>query len=310
MLLAIRLLILVPLALAESPLSLLGRLPLTCPVCRREFQTVVCTQTNTRAGVDRDLFARALGPQPEYYRVSTCPACGYSGYVPDFDPAVTLPPDVRDKILTDPRHALPAGVTPHGDPRELDAADRYALAITCYRWLGRSDESLAWLHLRASWIARDEGSMLPREPRFERVLGHLERWRPTTTLEGNQLDVEMQLVTRAAEALNLGRFNRYQRPYVELAIALILRSHGENPVAQPLLEQLLADERFPESIHAGLTRMLESIRKEREHQIEAAHHFERAIQSRAVTEGNHGPACYLLGELYRRLGRDDEAVTW
>ena len=62
---------------AESSLSILGRADLTCPVCETSFEMIACTRSNTRGGVDRDLYARALGPQPEFYRIAACPQCGY-----------------------------------------------------------------------------------------------------------------------------------------------------------------------------------------------------------------------------------------
>jgi len=297
-------------AAAEEPLSLLGRTDLDCPVCRQRFETVVCTQSNTRGGVDRDLFARALGPQPEFYRISTCPRCGYSGYLGDFDPAVALPPDVREKILTTPRLALPDGFTPERDPRELDARDRYRLAIECYRWRQRSDEALAWLHLRASWIAREEGAVLPPEPRLTRVLAFIERWKPPLPPGGNQVSVEMQLAARTAEAIAAGEFNRYQKPYVELALALILRRHGENRQAAPLLDRLSGHDGFPEAVIAAIGRMRASIDAEKRHQVEAAACFERALLANQISAANRPAACYLLGELSRRLGRDRDAVRW
>ena len=295
---------------SELPLSLLGRHELDCPVCGQRFTTVVCTQSNTRGGVDRDSFARALGPQPVFYRISTCPRCGYSGYPSDFGSDFRLPPDVREKIRGEPGLPLPDGFTPESDPRELDAAERYALAITCYRWRQQSDEALAWLHLRASWIEREKGSAITSDARLKRVMKYIERWRPTMQPTDNQVDVEMQLATRIAEALAVGRFNRYQRPYVELALALILRRHGENRQASPLLDRRAEYEGFSDELRDGVNRMRESIARERRHQQEAADRFEGALLANAITPSNRGPACYLLAELYRRLGRDHEAIRW
>jgi len=301
---------LVALAQQGEPLSVLGRHELACPVCEQVFTTVACVQSNTRGGVDRDLFARALGPQPEFYRISTCPGCGYSGYGDDFEAGTIIPPDVREKVLKAPRLRLPAGFTPQSDPRELDAADRYTLAITCYRWRGKSDEALGWLHLRASWIAREEGSSLPRDSRLQRVMEYIERWRPTMRAGDNQADIELRMAARVAEAITSGRFNRYQKPYVELALALILRRHGENSQAQTILDRLAGHEGFAPPVREGIERMRDSIVREREHQQEASALFERALLADQVASANRGPARYLLGELCRRLGRADEAKRW
>ena len=295
---------------AQTPWSMLGRYELTCPCCGQRFTTVSCTQSNTRGGIDRDLFARAAGPQPVYYRIATCPRCGYSGYDSDFDANVTLPPDVRDKILKNPRLSLPEGFNPQSDPRELDASKRYDLAIQCYRWRGKSEEALGWLNLRASWIARDSGSILPPDPRLRRVMEFVERWRPTMRPTDNQADVEMRMATHIAEALATGRFNRYQRPYVELGLTLILRQRGENRQALPRLERLASYEPFADSLHEGITRMRESIERESHYQQEAAQYFERALLAKQISPANRGAAQYLLGELLRRLGRDREAIGW
>lgn len=290
--------------------SRLARYELKCLVCRHTFTAVTCLEANKSEGIDRDLFARSVGPQPEYYRIATCPKCGYSGYDADFDASLVIPPDVRDKILKKPRLKLPKGFTPAGDPLDLDAADRYELAITCYRWRQCSDEALAWLHLRASWIARDEGSVLPPDERLVRVMKFIERWRPPATPQDNQSDLEMQMVTRIAEAIETGRFSRYQKPYVELALAMILRRHGENRQASPLIDRLADYKEFSPALRDAVRRMRDSIPLERKHQAEAADRLERALLAGQIKAPNQGTARYLLGELNRRLGRDRQAVAW
>ena len=120
----------------------------------------------------------------------------------------------------------------------------------------------------------------------------------------------MQLAGRIAEAIQTGRFNRYQKPYVNLALAMILRRHGENRQAGPLLDELAGHQDFTAAMQEALRRMRESVVRERKHQTEAAEYFERAIMARQITGKNRPTACYLLGELNRRLGRDQEAVRW
>jgi hypothetical protein len=301
-----------PAVQGDDPLSLLGRTELRCPACRKTFTTIICVQSNTRCGVDRDLFSRSLGPQPEFYRISTCPKCGYSGYLSDFDPDLTLSPDVRERILNSPGLKLPAGFGPASDPQDLNAAARYSLAISCYQWRQRSDEALAWLCLRASWVEREEGSSLPADPRLRRVLNYLERWRPPLLGSQNQLDVEMQLAARTAEAVAAGRFNRYQRPYVDLALALMLRRHGENSQATAILDRLAksSPDAFSQALRESMAAMQQSIGREQQYQRQAADAFERAFLANQLTADNRAPAMYLLAELCRRLGRDAEATRW
>lgn len=306
------------LPIGAEPLSLLSRHPLLCPACGQEFTTLVCVQHNTRGGIDYDLFVRPLGPNPEYYRVHTCPRCGYSGYASDFPPEAHLPnrdkpflsATVREKILKQRLLELPEGFGPESDPRELDARDRYRLAIQCYQWRDQSAEALAWLNLRASWIARDEGALLPPTPRLKRVMSFIEQWRPFLEEGGNQVDVEMQLTTRMAEEIAAGRFNRYQKPYVELALAMILRSHGENQPAKAILKRYVNMESYPETLQAGIARMLDSIETERQYQQAAVDCFETALSAGQVGDANRPAACYLLGELHRRLGQNESARQW
>jgi len=305
----------------EAPLSVLGRHELTCPLCRRAFTTVTCSQSNARGGVDRDLFTRALGPQPEFYRVSTCPRCGYSGYASDFGAGVSLPAEFRERVLAEPKLPLPEGFGPESDPRDLGAADRYALAIQCYQWRHKPDEALAWLHLRASWVAREEGSVLPPDDRLARVFAFAACWRPVLAEGDNQADGELRMATHLVEAAAVGRFNRYQRPYVELAAALILRRHGENRPAAVILDRLAGSRRgaapqpddagaFSTALLEGIDRMRASIGQERRQQRAAAACFERALLAGQIDAANRGPACYLLGELYRRLGQEPDAARW
>jgi hypothetical protein len=294
----------------ELPLSLLARHELLCPICEEPFTTIVCRQSNTRGGVDRDLFSRAVGPQPVFYHISTCPRCGYSGYASDFEPGIQIAPDVREKIRTEPGLTLPEGFTADSDPRELDARDRYALAIQCYEWRHASDEAVGWLHLRASWVEREEGSGVPSTPRLKRVMEYIERWRPPLPPEGNQADVELQLTGRIAEQIAWGRFNRFQKPYLELVFALLLRRHGENRQAAPMLEKLARETHWPEPVREAIDRMRASIDRERKHQLRAAEHFERALRARLPKPENQAPGCYLLAELFRRLGQDARAADW
>jgi tetratricopeptide (TPR) repeat protein len=109
-----------------------------------------------------------------------------------------------------------------------------------------------------------------------------------------------------------GRFNRYQRPYVDLALALILRRHGENIHANALLTRLLTVDiqRLSSDLRENLPAMQASIEREQEHQRKAANAFERALLAGLVSRENRPSALYLLGELYRRLGREAEAAKW
>jgi len=301
--------------------SQIGRIAVTCPVCGMRFKAVVVVRQNTFAGVDRDLFARAIGPQPEYYRVSTCPKCYYSGYPEDFREGLVLMPDVQDKVRRllpellkaawrDSGTQQPPVVTPATDQREIPALVRYRLAARCYRWRQKSDEAIAWLYLRGSWVARDEGSILPPEPRVARMMKYVQRWLPPRQKGDNQADRELILAARLAAALAEGHFNEFQRPYAELVLALLLRRHGENHLAAPVLDKLARHSSFPKALAQAIEKMRDSIARERWFQQRAIDHLQAAMHAGQVAARNRASACYLLGELHRRLGDRSQALVW
>ncbi len=295
---------------AQLPLPTVPRERVTCPVCGHAFEAFAVVGERADAGIDRDLFPRAIGPQIEFYRVSTCPACLYSGYLTDFTRVGVLPPYLIDKVLGQPRLPRPAGVSKDSDQREMDARDRYALAIQCYRWRQASDEALAWLHLRASWVVRDTASVAPRTARLARVVEYAQRWQPPRRAGDNPADNELRLVTHAAAGLAEGRFSRYQEPYVRFFVAMLLRKQGENRHAAPLLEASRRDPILEEPLREAAGRMAAAIPVEQEHQRSAVACLERALLAEQVAAANRPVAMYLVGELSRRLGRDREAVRW
>jgi hypothetical protein len=91
---------------------------------------------------------------------------------------------------------------------------------------------------------------------------------------------------------------------------MILRRHGENRQASPLIDRLADYKEFSPGLRDAVRRMRDSIPLERKHQAEAADRLERALLAGQIKAPNQGTARYLLGELNRRLGRDRQAVAW
>ena len=298
--------------LATPPVhaTILGRREVTCPVCRQAFRAVTLASTDTSAGVDRDLFARSAGPQPVFYLIATCPRCYYSGYLTDFRSDVELPAGFRDKVLASPKLDPGMSITPKTDQRKIPAEVRYRLAVQCYDWRGMSAESLAWLYLRASWVARDLGSVIPRTDRLQRVMGFIEQWMPKDANTQNQADRELELVTRLAAHVAEGRFSIYQRPYVEFVLAMLWRRHGENALFESVFDPDRPDPGVPEALQSIPARVHASIAEERRLQRLALSHFLEALDGNEVTPANRAPAVYLIAELYRRLGQPNRALRY
>ena len=282
----------------------------TCPVCSTSFEALAVAAHDSRGGVDRDLFARSDGAQHVYFWVSTCTHCYYSGYLSDFDATRTLAADFKAKVQTSPGLKPSSPIAAGTDQRDIAADDRYALATRCYLWRGRSDEALAWLYLRQSWLVRENASVVPRDRRLERVLTYARRWMPPASQDSNQADRELGLVTHLLAGLAEGRFNRYQAPFVEMAAAMLLRRHGEHGQAEPLLNALRNEPLLTEPLRTAAARMADSLAAERRFQRQAITHFERAVTAGQVAVPNRAVALYLIGELHRRLGNPVKAVHW
>lgn len=292
------------------PGAFVSRQRVTCPVCRHSFEAFAPGAEKADAGIDRDLFARSNGPQTVFYLVSTCPSCLYSGYLVDFATGRALSPSLTRKIKDRPRLPRPAGLTKDTDQQLIDPLDRYNLAITCYEWGQRSDESLAWLHLRASWVARDGACVLPPTPRMDRTFRYARRWFPQNPADANIADLDLHAVTLAAANLGEGRFNRFQEAYIRVYVAYLLRRHGENTQAEPLLREAANDLLLEEKLRLAAGRMAASIAAEQSHQAKAVIHLERAFLAEQVAPANRGVAAYLTAELCRRLGRTRDAARW
>lgn len=201
-------------------------------------------------------------------------------------------------------------IEPNADQDRISASQRYRLALTCYKLMGRSEEARAWLALRSAWVTRDSTALLPPTPPIPRIMAIGEAWLPPANPEQNQADRELMLATEFAARIGEGRFVGNEEPAGRAVLAMLLRSHGENAQAAELLESLFDDERLPELARASGRRMLDSIDVEARDQREAAMLLRRALFVGQIGDANRGPATYLLGELYRRLGDPIEARSW
>lgn len=295
-------------AFADLP-SQIGREDVTCPVCSNAFSAYSILRSNTFGGVDRDLFARSIGAQVEFYRVSTCPRCAFSGYANDFTAAAFVPPFVARQILDGGLSPDPP-IDADADQDRIAPAQRYRLAIACYKLLGRSEEARAWLAMRAAWVVRDSAAILPPTPPIPRLMAIGEAWLPPHEAGGNQADRELKLATEFAARIAEGEFVSGEEPAARAVLAMLLRLHGENAQSAELLETLFDEPRLPELARQACRRMLDSIDVEAMHQRDAAALLRRALFVGQVSEANRGPATYLLGELYRRLGDGTEALAW
>jgi len=273
-----------------------------CPVCGKKVKLAVVTATNTTCGIDRDLFIRSAGPQPEFYLIDTCPNCCFSGYLNDFD--LVLPQQVKDNLKKTLKPPHP--INPKIHQQEIATLDKYELAYQTFKILGRSDESFGWLTLRASWIARDLYCNLPKHPAIVDVLIEAGKLVPPAGKDSNPAEREV----RQAKKLALHMTNSKTKWNYDAVIALLYRRHGENRSALKSIDRIGQNKNTPADIRDLFVQMKRSIATEQHWQELSAEHFNRAFTTGTISPANQAIAKYLLAQLYHRLGKKDEARRW
>jgi hypothetical protein len=288
--------------------AVFGLISLGCPVCDHAFETARLDSSDTRGGVGRDFFARALGAQPVYYLISTCPRCYYSGYLDDFQATGRADAALRQAIVQDRRLRPATAISPSMKQAEIPAATRYGLAAAVYSLRRAPPEAQGWLLLRWAWVVREDGSYLPPTLTLMQAMREIEPRLPEARRGANQAERELRAVNLLMADWQEGSFEPVLEPYVRLVLAMVLRRHGENVPARDLLSD--AKPQVERALVPAIERMLASIEEERRLLAMAREQFELAVTRNEIRPENRAAALYLLGELCRRLGDDPSARTW
>jgi len=91
---------------------------------------------------------------------------------------------------------------------------------------------------------------------------------------------------------------------------LLYRRHGENQTAKKYIDAVLGSKNTPKDILATFTKINQSLAMESYWQGLAADRFYTALTKGTITPQNKTMAKYLLGQLYFRLGRTQDAKRW
>ncbi len=280
-----------------------------CPACDHAFESLVLRSSDRRGGIDRDLFARSITAQDVHYLITTCPRCFFSGYLEDFQPG-RIDAALREKILQGPRLKPVTPISTRMKQDEIPVTTRYALAAAVFEWRGASHEARAWLHLRWAWVVREDGSYLPPTPDMMQAMREIEPRLPPARAGRNQADRELQAAALLAADWMEGLFDPPREPFVRLALALVLRRHGENAAARALAEPVASLPELAEPLRSAVRTMIASIDEETRLLLVARRHFEQAVARDQVSRANRAAARHLLGEISRRLDDREAARHW
>jgi hypothetical protein len=278
-----------------------------CPVCGKKVRVAMLTPAaDSLAGLDHDLYIRVTGPQPEFYLINTCSNCYFSGYLNDFE--LVLPEKTKDQLKKILKPATPIKAdTPQ---REIDNLDKYELAYQTFRVLGRSDEAFGWLTLRASWVARDLYCNLPKNPQIVKVLEDAAKLVPLPDTATNPADREVLQATKLKALVESTGTSPKAEWAADAVIGLLYRRHGENKAALPFIDLVLGNKNTPAPLRENFVKMKQSMAAEQYWQGRAVEHFCQAVMAGTITPENKPTAKYLLGQLYYRLDRKDDARLW
>lgn len=122
-----------------------------CPVCDAKFKATSVKVNSPRVlSKDSDLFIRYSTVNPYFYDVWICNSCGYAALKSDFP---KLKSYQKDLVLKN--------ITPKWRPRtfsvvlnEIDAIDRYKLALITASIIEKPNSTLGILLLKTGWMYR------------------------------------------------------------------------------------------------------------------------------------------------------------
>lgn len=132
------------------------KINISCPCCEHQFQTEALTSTNTFGPRFTDLHVQAVGFQPLLIIINTCPQCGFSGYLKDFEEPLSA--DIKAHIRQE--------LTPRVE--SVDAPRSYEFAARIKTWQEAPALQIGDLYLRAAWCCMDAGDT-EREAEYRRL---------------------------------------------------------------------------------------------------------------------------------------------
>ena len=133
---------------AETAMTTLHLIELTCPICESFFRSQTVIATNAFGGKRTDFHERAAGMQPLPYFIHMCTRCGYAGVERDFGADVDPTDRVRENVWCE--------LTPALARESTSGSLKYEHAAKVAEWQRSDPRYLGDLYLRAAWCCVDE----------------------------------------------------------------------------------------------------------------------------------------------------------
>ncbi|MCX7703258.1 MAG: DUF2225 domain-containing protein [Planctomycetota bacterium] len=140
---------------------------LKCPVCGEKFETTTVASTNQMI-MHTDFRPVAMGIQPYFFFVHTCPYCYYSAYDDGFEEDIDPETAEAIKFQMQPWRERFSSLEP-------TPSYKYLLAALCAEARELAFTTVADLYLRGAWCAAEEGDKeLEKQLREEAARNYIE----------------------------------------------------------------------------------------------------------------------------------------
>ena len=271
--------------LLAAPPALATRVALTsvqCPLDGTAVRVYERLSADTHGGWDSDLARYSSQGQWRAHALATCPTDLLTLKGTDFERLTGAALEAVEAVLA-PWRAR------YSDADTIPAWERYEIAVDVYRALGWSHQELGQLYLEGSWVARDQS---------------------VGEYDGLQGPAGARALLDAGQAELARDLPPSTRKIVLHNLARVAHRGGFNAERDDLLDQF--------ETTGGLTtrerQVLDDFRRlatqvEPRLQDLAITEFERALESKDLTEEGRLRTTYVLADLHRRRGRTGEAIA-
>ncbi|MCC6574320.1 MAG: DUF2225 domain-containing protein [Planctomycetes bacterium] len=133
--------------------------PLTCPCCKRAFESQLVVGFSI-GEKESDFCPRYLDGNPLPNFMHVCPGCGFVGYEADYR-------NLTDERKIEKIKRLLVGLL-WEEGKKLGGAERYRRAALIALYLGKRSAEVADLYLQATWCSRMEGESDEEEKQARR----------------------------------------------------------------------------------------------------------------------------------------------
>jgi uncharacterized protein (DUF2225 family) len=298
------------------------RVEAKCPVCDHGFSASQLMSSNNFGGYDSDLCPHAMGSSPLMNAIWGCPSCYFCGFSSAFEKPFT------DSEKQNLKKWLKQNVKIEEYEKDAEAANSYDLIPAYRRYEIAAELSIknnagaietAHLFMKAAWCCRHLGLIKQtsdarldfsiNEKSAQALFKFLNETARKIKPSANRAADMVQILKKAAASLSSLQIPESDLAQTYLAMAKLLRSSGENVLAQDFLAKSL--EKDSSEQNKQMTAAIKaSIAAETRYQKKAVLWLEKALQQSEPNSRENMENLVMLAETCRRTGDNETAEKY